>query len=427
LRFRYSTEKNGKPVKKAFVFTQNEHRINLSDVDSQAVYIIERLQASGYETYIVGGAVRDLILGKKPKDFDIVTAANPARIKKIFRNARIIGRRFRLVHIFFGPKIFEVSTFRSIKEGPTGNIFGTIEEDVQRRDFSLNALFYDPIKQIVVDYVGGMRDIRKRIIRPIISLSHIFTDDPVRMIRAVKYAAMSGFRLPPSLKWRIRKHSPLLANISPSRLTEEIFKIIHSPCVSEIVEALDALGLYRYLQPGAVDLFKAKPGFRVRCLETLGKLNHEDFKNAPGEALSALIRDYLEDIVDWDGSRNVEQDLQSMLSPESPPSNPQSPAERYKSAFYLARKFVLPMNPPRAELDSSVRLLFAEHGHPIKKARFAERHAGSSRIRKAKHLRDEGKNRLSEQDDTGRVVKENAQEPKRRRHRRRAGPSSGSQ
>jgi len=388
LRFRYSAEENGRPVKKAVVYTQDEHKIKFSDVDSQAVYITERLQANGYETYIVGGAVRDLILGKKPKDFDIVTAASPIKIKKIFRNARVIGRRFRLVHVFFGPKIFEVSTFRSMKDGPTSNTFGTIEEDVLRRDFSLNALFYDPLKQIVVDYVGGMKDIRKRLIRPIIALPRIFTDDPVRMIRAIKYGAVTGFRLPLSLKWKIRRQSGLLAGISPSRLTEEIFKIIHSPHALEIVEGLDALGLYCYLQPGASELFRSDPGFKSRYLKTMGTLNTETLNGAasplnegagslPGQALSALIRDYLEDTADWDGTRGGNQEI--------------PPAERYKSAFILARKFVLPMNPPRMELDAALRLLFAGHGVSVKKARFSERRPRISRSAPPDRLTPAGK------------------------------------
>ena len=360
MRFRYSTEENGKLVRKAVVYTQDEHKINFSDVDTQAVYITERLQANGYESYIVGGAVRDLILGKKPKDFDIVTAANPTRIKKIFRNSRIIGRRFRLVHVFFGQKILEVSTFRSIKDGPTSNTFGTIEEDVLRRDFSLNALFYDPMKQLVVDYVGGMKDIRKRLIRPIIALPNIFVDDPVRMIRAVKYAAMVDFKLPLTLRWRIRRHSSLLADVSPSRLTEEIFKIIYSPHALEIVKALDALGLYHYLQPQAAELFKSAPGFKVRYFETLAKLKSENFKNRPGEALTVLVRDYLNDNADWTGLRDGE-------------GQPRPLSERYKNAFILGRKFVLPMNPPRMELDCAMRLLFSEHGVFIKKSRFNER------------------------------------------------------
>jgi len=354
LRFRYSAEENGSLVKKALVYTQDEHKINYHDVDSHAVYITERLQANGFETYIVGGAVRDLILGKKPKDFDIVTAANPGRIKKIFRNARVIGRRFRLVHVFFGQKIIEVSTFRSTKDGPTSNTFGTIEEDVLRRDFSLNALFYDPSKQLVIDYVGGMNDIRKGVIRPLIALSRIFTDDPVRIIRAVKYAAMTGFKLPFSLKRMIRKHSGLLADVSPSRLTEEIFKIIYSSDALEVVKALDNFKIYGYLQPKAVELFKTIPGFREGYLKTIAALGRDDFKNLPGEALSCLVKDYLERTVNWQGSEGL--------------------METYRSAFILARKFVLPMNPPRVELDHALRIIFLEHGFSVRRSRFNERH-----------------------------------------------------
>jgi poly(A) polymerase len=351
MRFRYSAEKNGRPVKKAVVYTQDEHGINFSDVDSDAVNITGRLKAAGYETYIVGGAVRDLILGKSPKDFDIVSEASPSRIKKIFRNARIIGRRFRLVHVYFGPKIFEVSTFRSIKDGPTSNTFGAIEEDVLRRDFTLNALFYDPGQQIVVDYVGGMKDIRDKRIQPIIPLSNIFKDDPVRMIRAVKYGAATGFKLPLLLKWRIKKQSPLLGVVSPSRLTEEIFKIIHSSSAASIVEALEALGLYKYLQPQASRLMRESPDFRARYLKSLSVLNQKGFKNLPGEALAALVQDYLEDNTDWEAGI----------------------AENYKNTFAAARAFVLPMNPPRFELDHGVRLFFAAHGIIIKKSHIMER------------------------------------------------------
>ncbi|MDR3138358.1 MAG: polynucleotide adenylyltransferase PcnB [Treponema sp.] len=352
MRIRYSAGKNGKPVKKAVVYTREEHGINFNDVDAEAVEITERLKAGGYETYIVGGAVRDLILGKKPKDFDIVTAASPTRIKKIFRNARIIGHRFRLVHVYYGPKIFEVSTFRSLKDGPTSNTYGTIEEDVMRRDFTLNALFYDPGKQIVVDYVGGMRDIREKRIRPIIPLGAIFQDDPVRMIRAVKYGTTAGFSLPFLLRWKIKAQAGLLTAVSPSRLTEEIMKIIHSSAAAPVVENLEAYGLYEYLQPEASKLLKENRDFREGYFKSLGSINRPDSSGAPGEALAAIIRDFLEDYIDWDKGGIV---------------------ENYKSAFFAARQFVLPMNPPRAELDRGVRLIFADHGITIKKSRFSER------------------------------------------------------
>jgi poly(A) polymerase len=364
LRIRYGAEKNGKPVKKAIVYTQNEHGINFADVDSDAVRITERLRAEGFETYIVGGAVRDLMLRKKPKDFDIVSEASPTRIKRIFRNSRVIGRRFRLVHVYFGPRIFEVSTFRSLKDGPTSNTYGTIDEDVLRRDFSLNALFYDPGKQVGVDYVGGLKDIRNRLIRPIIPLSFIFKDDPVRMIRAMKYAAATGFKLPLALRWKIKQQAFLLEPVSPSRLTEEIFKIIHSPYAAQIIENLESFGLYRYIQPNASRLMKENENFRGRYLKGLGELNRDDSAPVkPGETLAALIRDYLEDFLDWDAGGIT---------------------ENYKTAFLGARQFVLPMNPPRVELDHAVRLIFTEHGQNVKKIRYFER--GKPRMQESEVL-----------------------------------------
>jgi poly(A) polymerase len=351
MRFRYASADNGGLVRKALVYTRDEHGINFADVDGEAVSIVRRLKDAGHDAYIVGGAVRDLILGKKPKDFDIVSEASPTRIKKLFRNSRIIGRRFRLVHVYFGPRVFEVSTFRSLRDGLTSNTFGTIEEDVLRRDFTMNALFYDPAQQIVVDYVGGMRDIRKKRVKPIIPLATIFKDDPVRMIRAVKYGVASGFSLPLPLNWKIKKQSPLLASVSSSRLTEEIFKIIHASRPARIVEALDHMGLYQYLQPNAARLMRENPVFRERYLRSMAALNQEGFKDLPGEALGALVNDYLEDITDWE--RGV--------------------AENYKTVFAAARSFVLPMNPPRFELDHAVRLFFAAHGVTIKKSHFLER------------------------------------------------------
>ncbi|MDR0403401.1 MAG: polynucleotide adenylyltransferase PcnB [Treponema sp.] len=361
LRIRYGKEENGALVKKAAVYTRDEHRINFADVDRDAVFVCSRLRAGGFETYIVGGAVRDLMLGKKPKDFDIVTGATPAQIKKIFRNSRIIGRRFRLVHVFFGPRIFEVSTFRSLKDGHTSNTYGSIEEDVLRRDFSINALFYDPEKQVVVDYVKGMADIRRKKIRPIIPADLIFKDDPVRMIRALKYAGATGFSVPWTLKRRIKKEAALLGAVSPSRRTEELFKIINSPHVERIVESLEDAGLYRYLQAEASARLKEDAGFRRRyflTLADLGVCNGNGAEKQGGRVLMALVQDYLADTHDWDALKK-------------------GGWEEYKAVFFAARRFILPMNPPRADLEKAVRLVFAGYGIELKKARiFDERRRG---------------------------------------------------
>ena len=170
---RYRRSEDGRLLAKAVVYTQAEHRIERSGIDPDALRIVERLRENGHEAYIVGGAVRDLLLGRMPKDFDIVTDAPPSRIKRVFRSARVIGRRFRLVHVYAGPKIFEVSTFRSIANGTVGNEFGSIDEDAHRRDFTLNALYFDPYDSTLVDYVGGFKDIAVKRIEPVIPLKTI--------------------------------------------------------------------------------------------------------------------------------------------------------------------------------------------------------------------------------------------------------------
>jgi len=346
MRYRYSAGKNGKPVKKAIIYTRDEHGINFADVDGEAIDIIKKLKNAGFDSYIVGGAVRDLILGKKPKDFDIVSAASPTRIKKIFRNSRIIGRRFRLVHVYFGERIFEVATFRSLKDGHTSNTFGTIEDDVLRRDFTMNALFYDPEQQIVVDYVNGMKDIKNKQVKNIINLSDIFTDDPVRMIRAVKYAAATGFSIPLNLKMKITSQSNLLKTISPSRLTEEIFKIINSDKPGVIVDMLDKTGLYSYLQPQAVELMRKNASFRKSYLQTMTALKGKE--NQRGQAISSLFRDYLEGAFEWKPG----------------------PIENYKDICKAVRTFVIPMNPPRFELESAIKKFLSAKGITIKRTPF---------------------------------------------------------
>jgi poly(A) polymerase len=343
MRYRYSATENGKLVKKAIIYTRDEHGINFADVDGEAISIIKRLRGAGFDSYIVGGAVRDLILGKKPKDFDIVSAASPGRIKKIFRNSRIIGRRFRLVHVYFGDRIFEVATFRSLKDGHTSNTFGRIDEDVLRRDFTMNALFYDPEQQIVVDYVNGMNDIKNKQVKNIINLSEIFTDDPVRMIRAVKYAAATGFSIPLNLKMKIVNQSNLLTSISPSRLTEEIFKIINSDKAGAIVDLLDKMGLYSYMQPQAAELMRKNANFRKSYLQTMTAL--KGVENQRGQALSSLFHDYLESTNEWKPG----------------------PVENFKEICKTVRVFVMPMNPPRFELEYAVKKFLSAKGITIKR------------------------------------------------------------
>lgn len=351
--YRYGKDKNGRPIKKAVVYTKNEHKIPIEKIDSDAIGIIRRLKDSGFSAYIVGGAVRDLILGNNPKDFDITTDATPSKIKRIFRNSRIIGRRFRLVHVFFGPKIFEVSTFRSTAEGSIGNDFGSMDEDVMRRDFTLNALYYDPLQEQVIDYVGGVRDIRKGALKPVIPLDRIFVEDPVRMLRAVKYSATTGCKMSWSLRHKIRKSAPLLSPVSPSRLTEEMLKIINSGHAYDIVsEALDT-DLYMALQPSATEFMFSDKNFEksyMQNLKRLDALNVVEHEARLGKKLAFLIKDFILSLTDW--KKEIEKKS--------------SAGELYIKTWDQCRHFVLPMNPQRTELEYAIRSVLREIGVNIR-------------------------------------------------------------
>lgn len=346
---RYGTDKNGKLVKKAIVYTKSEHLISNNNIDPDALQIINRLRDAGFTAYIVGGAVRDLLVGNKPKDFDIVTDATPSRIKRIFRNSRIIGRRFRLVHVVFGTKIFEVSTFRSNAEGSVGNEFGTIEEDVMRRDFTMNALYYDPLQKQVIDYVGGMKDIKKHVLKPVIDLERIFVEDPVRMLRAIKYSATTHAKMSYALRRKIRSSANLLSQVSPSRLTEEMLKIINSPYASEIIkEALDT-DLYIYLQPVATGLIYENKDFEKSYLmhiRELDQINLNEPDTRLGKKMVYLLEDFIYSLTDW--KKEIE--------------NKTSASELYAKTWVECRNFVLPMNPVRKELEFAVKFVLGQIG-----------------------------------------------------------------
>lgn len=346
---RYGTDKHGKPIKKAVVYTRDEHGISQSKIDRDALYIIKRLKDVGFSAYIVGGAVRDLLVGNTPKDFDIVTDATPSRIKRLFRNSRIIGRRFRLVHVIFGQKIFEVSTFRSIVEGSTGNNFGTMDEDVQRRDFTINALYFDPIQEHIIDYVGGVRDIKKHELKPVIPLDRIFVEDPVRMIRAVKYAATTGAKMHHGLRHKIRKSGNLLLQVSPSRLTEELLKIINSGHAYDIVRHAIDEEIYLYLQPSACAMMIDNRDYEnsyMKNLQAMDALVHENHEARLGKKLVFLIKDFAASLTDW--KKEIEDKTTA--------------SELYAKTWAACRHFVLPMNPQRTELEFAVREVLTSFG-----------------------------------------------------------------
>jgi len=323
---RYYKNTRGKAVKLAEFYEKHEHNIRKEDIDHNALYICERLRNAGYESYIVGGAVRDMIIGRKPKDFDIVTDAYPRQIKKLFRNARIIGRRFLLVHVLMGGTIYEISTFRAAN-AVTGdnNCFGTMKEDVWRRDFSINALYYSPKTEQVIDFIGGFRDLLKRIVRPIIPLRIIFQEDPVRLIRAVKFSVMIGGDIPLLLKLFIIFNAYRIVTVSSSRLTEELFKIMKMDNSTEVFRKLARLNILRYILPGVYEIQK-----KSLFYDTMEKFDQakEEGKldlSKSSTLLEPLITDYLEVVVFYDDVANqtiseVMDQLKTFLRPVVPPN-----------------------------------------------------------------------------------------------------------
>ena len=215
------------------IYTATEHRIKPSQIDKDALYVMAKLIQNGYVAYLVGGGVRDALMGKTPKDFDIVTSAKPEEIKRLFSNCLLIGRRFRLAHIRFGKKIIEVSTFRSgdINDSELilrDNSFGTPEEDVLRRDFTINGLFYDPKDHLVIDYVGGFEDLSKHLLKTIGNPTVRFKQDPVRMIRLLKFKARFNFNICKEAHLALDFCKEDILKSSPARLLEEFLRMLES-------------------------------------------------------------------------------------------------------------------------------------------------------------------------------------------------------
>jgi poly(A) polymerase len=236
-----------------------DHGIDPALVPRNALRVCETLQKAGHQAFIVGGAVRDLLLGVAPKDFDVATNATPEQVKSHFRRAIIIGRRFRLVHVMFGQETIEVSTFRAL-ENPdrqtdehgrvlSDNLFGSQHEDAARRDFTVNALYYDPVTQTVLDYHDGVKDIRRKRLRMIGDPATRYREDPVRMLRAVRFAAKLGFEIDEATRAPIREMAELLENVPAARLFDEMLKLLMSGHSVACILRLRAEGLHHGVLP----------------------------------------------------------------------------------------------------------------------------------------------------------------------------------
>jgi len=308
--------RRGKPATgKPKLISRKHHGIARENINPGALKVTDALQAAGYAAYVVGGAVRDLLLGIVPKDFDVATDATPEQVHRAIRRSRIIGRRFRLVHAMFGRDTIEVATYRGTDAGDgdadadaenaaggaiqkdahgrivRDNRFGNQAEDAARRDFTINALFYDPKTETVLDYHGGVEDLRARRVRIIGDPVERYREDPVRMLRAVRFAAKLGFSIDPATRAPIGKLAPLLENVPSSRLFEEMLKLLLSGHALECVTQLRADGLHHGLLP-LLDVILEQPmgeRFVTLALEQTDRRILEEKSISPAFLFAALL------------------------------------------------------------------------------------------------------------------------------------------
>jgi poly(A) polymerase len=272
------------------IYEVDEHQIAPDKIDTHASYVIQKLREAGHTAYLVGGGVRDLLLGQRPKDYDVSTSAKPEEIKGLFRNAILIGRRFRLAHIRFGKKIIEVSTFRSGATEEAGlivrdNEWGSEEQDVLRRDFTINGLFYDPESQKVIDYVDGYPDLAKRTLRAIGQPDVRFTQDPVRMIRLIKFCARFDFEIHrPTFEALINCKGEILKS-SSARIFEELLRMLESGASKSFFHLLNEYGLLKPLSPSLAHSLSEPDNLPLQLLSAID----DEVKKNVGEPLDRSL------------------------------------------------------------------------------------------------------------------------------------------
>ena len=280
-----------------------------TDISDNALKVLYRLHNNGFQAYLVGGCVRDILLGKEPKDFDVTTDATPEQVKELFRNCRLIGRRFRLAHVVFGREIIEVATFRGhhpnqeakdnlSKQSDHGqllrdNVFGSIEEDAERRDFTVNAMYYNIADFSIHDFAKGMQAIEKREISMIGDPATRYREDPVRMLRAVRFAVKLGMKISPDTANPMYELAPLMANIPSARLFEEVLKLLLSGQGLETYKLLNEFNLFEQLFPQLGPLLKTQNSRELAFIEqvlmnTDNRIN-SDMKVTPAFIFAALL------------------------------------------------------------------------------------------------------------------------------------------
>ena len=301
---------------KPTIIPRDQHTISRAFISENALKVLYRLKNAGYKAYLVGGGVRDILLGREPKDFDVVTDAKPEQIRELFRNCRLIGRRFRLAHVRFGDEIIEVSTFRAphhvsdqgaghVEDGRIirDNVYGDIDDDVWRRDFTINALFYNIEDFSIVDYVGGVKDLEAGQLKLIGDPAQRYTEDPVRMLRAVRFSSKLGLRIHPEAEQAISQYAALLEEIPAARLFEEMLKLFMGGCAIQTFESLRHYDLFKYLFPQTDKLLDTPEQdyphtFIMQALKNTDQRLDEGSSVTPGFLLAAILWEPMRVIAD---------------------------------------------------------------------------------------------------------------------------------
>jgi len=261
------------------IIPRESHSVSRADISENALKVLYRLKKAGYAAFLVGGSVRDLLLRHQPKDFDVATDATPEEVNKLFRNCRLIGRRFRLAHVHFGREIIEVATFRAHHDEGEGegviqngmilrdNVYGSLEDDAFRRDFTVNALYYNIADFSIVDFTGGMADLEQRKLRMIGDPGVRFQEDPVRMLRAVRFAGKLGFSIDPEMEQLFASLGSRLFDVPPARLFDEVLKLFMAGHALQTYRLLRQYKLFHFLFPQTAELLDQDDGYVERFIE----------------------------------------------------------------------------------------------------------------------------------------------------------------
>jgi poly(A) polymerase len=310
--------------KAPLIVSRSEHGISRKQISPNALKVLYKLKEAGFEAYLVGGCVRDLLLGHEPKDFDVATNALPEQVHELFRRSRLIGRRFKLVHVRFGREIIEVATFRAPPTSKAGvdeqgrivqdNVYGTLEQDVWRRDFTINALYYNIADFSIVDFTGGLEDLNAGQIKLIGDVETRYREDPVRMLRALRFVAKLGLQLETETENKISELAELLADIPPARLFDEVLKLYLTGNAAVTHELLCHYGIFDHLFPQTAEILHTEQDgyprtLLIKALENTDKRIDEGKPVTPAFLFAVLL---------WEPVRQSWQDYISSNIPNIP-------------------------------------------------------------------------------------------------------------